>query len=307
MSSRRSTVVTVAVLLLGALAPSRLRGVDEPLDVREQLDATRPEAWAMRFFAAALQSTGVGVDPRRSLGEVGVALELANVPQLSASQRTVGMHGTKTEDLNRSPLVARPRLSVGIGGGFSLVADWIPPVTLDGAKPDVATLTLERPLYESQAWRLGFRLGAGSGRVDGDFTCPRSVAAAGADPRRNPYACESASSDSERFHWKSLELGIERRLTPRVGAHVAATLWRLDGTFRAHAHWAGLDDTTRLAYVGNDWGVAGGLDWTVDPGWRLSGELFYAPLDVLRSPTDVGHSQNDPFWNLRLLVAYRLR
>ena len=197
--------------------------------------------------------------------------------------------------------------SVGIGGGFSLVADWIPPVTLDGAKPDVATLTLERPLYESQAWRLGFRLGAGSGRVDGDFTCPRSVAAAGADPRRNPYACESASSDSERFHWKSLELGIERRLTPRVGAHVAATLWRLDGTFRAHAHWAGLDDTTRLAYVGNDWGVAGGLDWTVDPGWRLSGELFYAPLDVLRSPTDVGHSQNDPFWNLRLLVAYRLR
>jgi hypothetical protein len=295
----------LAAALLFAAGPARA----ERLDSREEIAAERPEAWAMRFFAAATQSTGFGVPERRGLGAIDLGAEIGSLPRLSERERTVGFDGTKTEDLNRAPAIVRPRLAVGIGGGFSLVADYVPPVEMDGIKPEVVSLAIERPLWESGRWRLGARLGAGSGNLEGDITCTRKEAAAGDDPIANPFGCESASHDAQRFHWKNaeVELGHVFAGAPALEAHLAVSAWRLDGVFRVDADYSGIEDYSRLAYHGTDWGVATGITWRRGPAWRFAGELFYAPLDVVRDPFGDGKKTTDAFWNLRLAIHYRLR
>ena len=297
----------VGLVILAAGPLQADGGGTATIDFREQISATRPEAWAMRFFGAATQSTGFGAPVNRRFGALDLGLEMGTIPHLSAAQRTVGFDGTKTEDLNRAPAIARPHAALGIGAGFSLVADWVPPLELDHAKANVVTLALERSLFTSDTWSLGARLGVGSGKIEGDITCPRSVVAAGNDPVRNPYQCQSPSHDAQRYHWKTAGLTLGRTLIPNLSGHVSASVWRLNGVFRVDAEYAGLADRSRLAYTGNDWGGAVGLDWSRSDRWRVSGEVFYSPLDVVRNVNGRGAKQHDDFWNLRLLATYHLR
>src|SRR5690348_960749 len=93
---------------LSATAGALLLALSAPLfadSFREELDRRRPEAWAMRYFAAATLSTGVGIPVSRRRGDFDLGLEADSIPYLSTEQRTVGFHGTKVEDLNRSPAV----------------------------------------------------------------------------------------------------------------------------------------------------------------------------------------------------------
>ena len=302
---------TLAGIGLVILAAARVHAEEEEppetLDFREQLSATRPEAWAMRYFGAATQSTGISAPVSRRLGALELGLEFGNIPHLSVEQRTVGFNGTKTEDLNRVPVIARPHAALGIGGGFSLVADWVPPLEIDDVKADVVTVALERPFFISDTWSLGGRLGAGSGRIEGDITCPRAAVAAGDDPVRNPYECNAPSHDKQQYHWKTAGLTVGRTLTPNLSAHASASVWRLNGVFRVNADYEEYDDYTRLAYEGNDWGGALGLDWARSGGsWRFGGEVFYSPLDVTRNIDGRPTRRHDDFWNVRVLASYRL-
>jgi hypothetical protein len=273
---------------------------------REELSAQRPEAWAMRYFAAALQSTGVSAPLSRPRGAYEIGLENGAIPRLSKAQRMVGFEGTKEEDLNRSPVLIRPHAAVGLGGDFSLVADWLPPVSLDRARAEVVTVALERPLVERETWSLGARIGAGSGNILADVTCPQAAAAAGDNPALNPNECQQASKDRQSFHWKSAELVVAGRLTPALSAYASASVWKMDGLFRVNALDDEGADRDRLAFTGADRGGAVGLDWSRGL-WDVGVEAFLSPLDVIRDPAGRGPSQRDDFRNLRLRISYKFR
>ena len=99
---------------------------------------------------------------------------------------------------------------------------------------NVFALGAGRPLWESGATRLGFRLSAEVGAMDGDFTCPEDAAEAGDDPDANPYDCEAASNDEMEFAVFALELSAARRFTrwPRAEAWVTGAVRHVDGTFQ---------------------------------------------------------------------------
>jgi hypothetical protein len=302
---RRVRRGVVALGLLGLALPAPAQTV---LNGREDLARDRPEAWAMRWFAAAVEPSGFGAIEAPAPGSVELGLELDHLPRLSERQRTVGFGGAKTEDLNRAPLLAYPRVRIGLPRGFALDGSWLPPVEVDGARANLLDLGLSRGVLERGGFRLGLRLGLLAGTIRGDFTCPSAAAAAGDDPARNPYACESASDDEVRIGSAGLEatLGYRSRRRPALDAWLALSGRELDSSFRVDARWNGIVDRSRLDYRGTEWSLAAGVAWSGRKPWRWAAEVRWAPLDVERVAT-AGGRQRDDLLQARLLIVRRLR
>ncbi len=275
--------------------------------VSEDLDATRTEAWAMRWFAALATPTAFGVAEPAPAWSFELALEGGSIPTLSESERRVGFNGTKVEEINRSPLFGRPVVRLGLPGDFSLAAGWVPPIDFDGVEPNLLSLALARPLWAGERGRLGAQVFYLDGELAGDITCPRKEVAAGNDPVANPFLCEEVSHDTMSVTSWGLELGYAWRATPQVELFVSGIWQQLDAELQVRALYDGFLDRNRLLYDGDQWAATAGLAWQATARVRLTGELFYAPLDVIRDPTGHGPSQNDPLLNLRLLGTYKLR
>ncbi len=314
MSARRPSTAAALGLALGLAATLGAFGLTGPataqtvLDGSEKLDRQRPEAWAMRWFGAAVEPSAFGAVEAPEPGHLDLGLELDPLPRLSERQRTVGFGGTKSEDLNRAPLLVYPRVRVGLPRGFALDGSWVPPVEVDGARANLLDVGLSRAVLERGGIRIGVRLGLLAGTIRGDFTCPAAAAAAGDDPARNPYACQGASDDELRLGSAGLETTLAHRFVrhPGLDSWLALRIRELDSSFRVDARWNGLLDRSRLDYRGTDWGVGAGLSWSGRKPWRWAGELRWTPLQVARTPA-AGGREHDDLLQARILIARRLR
>ncbi len=272
----------------------------------EELDATRTEAWAMRWFAALATPTMFGVAGETEPWRFDLALEGGSIPSLSEEERRVGFNGTKVEDLNRAPLFGRPVVRLGLPADFSLSAGWVPPIDFDGVTPNLLSLALARPLWTGERGRLGAQAFYLDGKIEGDISCPQDEVDAGDDPIGNPFGCEEASDDTMSIASWGVELGYAWRATPTVELFVSGIWQQLDSEFQVRAFYDGFVDRNKLVYDGDDIAWTAGLGWQATEQLRLAGELFYSPLDVVRDPTGQGPSENDPLFNFRLMGTYKL-
>ena len=289
-------------LLIAATAPVRALP-----SFTEELDATRTEAWAMRWFAAVATPTMFGAADATEPWSFDLALEGGSIPSLSEDERRVGFNGTKVEDLNRAPLFGRPVVRMGLPADFTLSAGWVPPIDFDGVEPNLLSFALARPLWTGERGRLGAQVFYLDGKIEGDISCPQTEVDAGDDPVGNPFGCEEASNDTMSIASWGLELGYAWQATPAVELFVTGLWQQLDSEFQGRALYAGFLDRNRLVYEGDDYAWTAGVGWQATEKLRLAGELFYSPLDVIRDPTGQGPSENDALFNLRLVGTYRLR
>ncbi len=293
-----------AGLLLAALAVAPALALP---GLSEDLASTRTEAWAMRWFTELATPTVFGVAESTEAWSVDLALEGGWIPSLSREDRRVGFNGTKVEDINRSPLFGRPVVRLGLPGDFSLSAGWVPPIDFDGVSPNLLSFALARPIWTGERGRLGAQAFYLDGRIEGDISCPRKEVRAGNDPVGNPFLCEEVSNDTMSVSSWGLEVGYAWRATGEVELFFSGLWQQLDSEFQVRALYNGFRDTSNLRYAGGEWAATAGLGWQASPKLRLAGELFYAPLDVIRDPTGQGPSQNDPLFNLRVMGTYKLR
>ena len=301
---RCAPILALALLLAGS-APAAAQCV---VRADEDLDFDRPEAWAMAWFAALTSPTALGSPEPLAPWSVELSLEGGWVPTLSDEQRTVGFLGSKPEDLNRTSVIGRPRLAVGLPGKLTATLAWMPPTQIDGVEPNLLALSLARPLWEGERARIGARLFGQTGSFEGDFTCPRDAAEAGLDPDRNPYNCQEPSEDEMSLQLFGLELQAGTALArwPQVSPYAALSYSRLDAEFQVRARYNTLIDRSLLETDGDFW--TGTLGLAVDAGerWRLAGEVVYTPLDVTDRAGHQGRESDGPL-NVRALLAYRLR
>ncbi|MEO8276203.1 MAG: hypothetical protein ABI639_08275 [Thermoanaerobaculia bacterium] len=291
-----------AGLLLAAVLPA-----GAAITSTEDLDATRTEAWAMRWFTAVATPTGVGVAAATEPGSFEIGLEGGSIPSLSRSDRQVGFNGTKVEDLNRAPVFGRPVVRVGMPGNFSLSAGWVPPVDVDGVSANLLSFAVARPLWIGNRSRIGAQLFYLDGKVEGDITCTRSDVAAADDPVGNPFGCEERSSDALSIRSWGLELGYAWSVAAEVELFLNGNWQNLESEFDVHANYSGVEDRSQLTFDGGQWGLSAGAGWKATDRVHLSGELFYSPLDVIRDPSGQGPSENSALFNVRLMATYRLR
>ncbi|HEX4952719.1 MAG TPA: hypothetical protein VF017_04920 [Thermoanaerobaculia bacterium] len=291
------------LLLVGASAPPA--SAQPVLSVHQDLDFDRPEAWALKYFSSVTLLTGLGAPERREAGSLELALEGGWIPSLSEDERRVGFYGTKVEDLNKTSVFGRPRLTVGLPAALTLTLAWAPPIELGGAEPNLWAVALGRPLVEREGWRLGARLYAQGGTVKGDFTCSADDAAGGDDPIANPFGCERPSQDEATLQAYGVELAAAWQASERLEPYAALTGTYLDPEFQVDAFYSGIHDRTRQTTDGTTWALTAGLAWARSERLRLVAEAFYAPLTLVRTAGAEEESQD--LFNLRVLLGYRLR
>ena len=308
--SRRRALAALAAALALAVSAVPAAGQEPPVfSPTEELSFDDPESWAMAWFGSVTVLTGFGVPEPLDPGALELGLEAGWVPSLSEDQRRVGFGGTKVEDLNRTPVIGRPRLSVGLPGGFALTGAWIPPVEIDGVETNLFALALARELWAGDRSRGGLRLYGQTGTVEGAITCTAEDAAGGDDPAANPFGCEAPSNDELTLTYWGVELSLAYRAAGGTEPYLAAAVNRFDNEFQVDAFTFGLHDRSLLLSEGTAWSVAAGLVHPLGDRGRLAGEVFYTPLDVrrLNAEFEPQPEETDELLNVRLLLSWRLR
>lgn len=290
-------------LIITAISPVVLAQAPESGYDFEAFDS--PEGWAMAYTLASALNLGAGPAEHRGLFSWKIEAELASIPHLSKEQQRVGFGGFKPEDMNKSPVFGRARVSVALPSAVTAEFSWTPPLELDGAKPEsLFGLALERELVSVGAWRLGGRLHAVRGHVSADVTCSRDVASYAPGSPSNLYGCSGPSVDRLRMHQQGAEVMLSRsmfdgRLQPFVAyakthfrpfVEVEAPLF--DTLHFWELETSGSVDTLSL-----------GARLEITPVWQSSVAFSYTPLSVIRPRMQ--NRQHDDFWSLRVSVARR--
>ncbi len=298
----RRALYCAAVLVALLAAPGRTQ---EVIDVIEHLDWDEPEAWGLKFFTATSLFSSIGDTTIPEVGRWELGFEVLSVPHLSQRERTIGFDGRKEEDLNRSPVWGRARVRVGLPAGFAVSLGVGPPLEVDGIKAELFALALDKRLHESERLRFGLRHHAQLGDVSGDLTCTPEDAAEPPGSPGNFFGCLAPSDDEATLEYQALEANLT---FPSAGRgpdwHLALTAARVDGEFQVNAQVFDVIDHTRLLADGWIYALAGGVTFDLSPRLVAGGELFYAPLSVRRPPEL--DRENDPLFNLRVLLRYRL-
>lgn len=299
-------IASLAIVI--SLSVPSVAGAQEVVGGTEEIDFDRPEAWALKWFASVTVFTGVGAPRHRSPGEVELGLELGWIPTLSEEERRVGFNGTKVEDLNRVPVLPRPRIAVGLPGDLTLDVAWIPPIEVDGVTPNILSLALERPLLDRGRFMLGLRAIGQIGGTEGDYTCSAHDASFPPGSADNPFGCEEPSSDESTLEYLGLGVTGGFRLAGSSGAtlHFAAFATSMDLELQVDAVTYGVRDRTRLVTDGWTWLVAAGGELPLGKSTSISAELAYSPLDVRRDPLSTA-TENDALFNVRAMVRHVIR
>jgi hypothetical protein len=301
----RERLVALVVLLAAFAAPA---GAQSPLVLAdtESLDFDRPEAWGMKYYTSLALLTSLGVPERKAKGQIDFGLEGGHVPQMGDEERRLGFNGTSLQDVNKTSFFGRIRASVGLGQGIALELGYTPPVELGGARPHFFAVALGRPFRLSDAWRLGLRGYGQIGKIEGDITCSADEVAAGDDIQRNPFLCVEPSKDTSYQNVIGLELVAGHDGRSRFKPYVGLLASYMDLEFHLNALYSeGLvEDHTVQLTNGTTLSATAGLTYAAGERWRLTAEVFYAWLSIVRPPAP--NSANEGLLNARAFVAYRL-
>jgi len=308
MRTNGSWFCSIALTLgLSAAAVTSAQDQIPVLDQTEKVDFDRTEAWAMQFFGSVAMFTPLCAPVVREPGSVDVAVEVTQVPHLSADQRRVGFDGVKEEDLNRLPVFVRPRVTVGLPHRFAIEVGWVPPIEIDGVQPNIFSLALDRVLYVGQNWSFGARLHGQIGSVEGDLVCSEEDASFAPGTPENSYGCQAPSNDETTLDHVALHLGAGYQVKSARGPTFlfGAGAIHHDLEFQVDAFTYSVHDRTRLLADGTTWALDAGMSIPASDRTQLGIELLWSPLEVVRPPETT--PQNDDLFHVKALVRYRVR
>jgi hypothetical protein len=270
----------------------------------------RPEAWGLKYFTSTSLLSGLQPpEPSEGhrVGSVSVGFEMGWVPTLDEGQRRIGFNGKALQDLNQSPILARPVVRVGLPWKLTAVVAAPPPFHLLGVTTHLLAFGLERPVVQRQRWTLSWRGYGQVGDVKGAFTCPTSVLAFAPGSPGNPTSCVGKSSDvaSLRYAGSEFQFAYKIPRVPKLIPHVAAGGNFLDSAFQTDAPVVRGLDHTRLWTRGGTFSSSGGVSYLLSAKMTFIVDAFYTPLWVARSPT--APRTNDGLFNVRALLSYTFR
>lgn len=271
---RRSSCAAALIAVLSPIALSAQFECEAP----GNSNVARMLAW----FATPLAFSQLGSLSRMPAGSVQVGGDLTYVPSPPASiTRTDACYTPKSENTSLAKVLPRPRLSVGLGQGFSLEAMYLPPVTIADATPNMGSVALAwvgNPAVWLYGAHLTLRAHATVGEVTGPITCPRS--ALQRTDRTKVCWSDKPSKDSYRPNVAGVEAAIAGSGGPLRwygGAGYSSIRPRFQVGF------TGLDgsvDNTRVKVDLNRLSAFGGVSLSMTRALELSAQLYSVPDDA---------------------------
>jgi len=214
----------------------------------------------------------------------------------------VGFDAVKREDLNKSPVFGRLRMTLGLPAGWIAELGYTPPLAIDGVHPrELIAIAIGHRLLERGAYTLSARAFGQHGGAQGDITCPSELAGV-EDSERNPYGCQAASDDRVALDYYGVDLVSGWNAGPWHW-HADVGVARTETEVRVDALTFDFRDRSRLVARDVLPFVAIGTGRDIGTHWRIGVELLHVPLTVRRGPG--APRDSDPLTSLRLQVRYR--
>jgi hypothetical protein len=210
-----------------------------------------------------------------------LGLEAAYMPQVddATATPTVCRPGKGAENVNLSPVLPRPRLSVPLPLGLALEASWVPPVRLGGVKANLFGVSLARSFGNIDGVVASLRGHATFGSIRGPITCDDDALADATSE------CFEGTRSDDRFSpnifGADLAVSVpvaEGKLRPYLGAGYNRLAPRFQVNF---TNSVGGVDTTRVIVNLDRLAIFGGATWNLSYRMALSGELYAAPADAV--------------------------
>jgi hypothetical protein len=254
------------------------------------------EARLLAFYEAPLVFSMAAAPTRLVAGELRIVAEVGNVPSPSAVlQRPEFCYQPHSEQTRLTPAFGRPRIALGLPAGFAFEASYLPPVTVGGATPHLASVALARPIdyiVGNREITLALRAHGTLGRVRGAITCPSSAlqsadAAApcyGTQPSRDTFYPAMFGSEGS--------LGVRGR-DGRFALYIGGGVTWLRPRFRVgFTDATGYVDSTEVEAQLVRGSAFGGISVRATSALQLSAQVYSVPEDVT---------------TVRATVAYRIR
>ena len=267
--------------------------------ISQEVDSESPEGWAMAYTTASSLNLGQ-ITPRDvNPGDLTISAELSSIPSLSKEQQKVGFNGLKDEDLNKSPVFGRVRISYGLPWNTTAEASWTPPIEIDGAKPETLWgLAFFRPLIKGQNIDLGVRIFMSRGDVQADVTCSKEMVAIEPYTPGNLSGCIGISKDKLTIDHQGIEAtAVFKTLGNRLTPWFSFSSTKIDPSVKVDAPLQYGQEVVDISSSSTIQTYTIGFDYNYSGNQLLNFATSYTPLDVNR-PVELG--DRDSFWNFRI-------
>ena len=269
----------------------------------ENVAIDSPEGWGMSYQTAATLNLGDGIIPELKIGEFYLSGEVSTIPKLNADQQKIGFGGFKYEDLNKSPVFGRGKVSSGFYWNSILELTWTPALEINGAQPKgLWGFSLAKNLFQNDDVVLGLRYFKLNGSATADVTCSADVVAAPLYSPENISGCIGLSSDKINFRHNGLELVLSSAQKAQLMPWVSYARSNINPSVHIDAPLELINERAFVETSGTLNSLSFGVNYFLTDQWRLNLSSSYTPLDIERSEPAGG---NDNFWNFRVGLSWK--
>jgi hypothetical protein len=246
-----------------------------------KVDEDSNEAKLLAYYAVPLAFSPSGTLESMPKGSIRLGFELTYIPEPDDELRHTSIcFLPKEENAQLSPVLPRPRVSIGLPGGFFVEGTYLPPVTVADATPNMGSIAVGLVRPWTGSYGVSLRAHGTFGSVKGPITCPSEAL-----QLTNPNAACYGSSPSDDTYRPNI-LGIEGAVTwsgsSRYAAYAGAGYSSLRPRFQVGFQPANAPfDSTRVEVDLDRISLMLGGRWHATQTLALAGEVYAVPEDVV--------------------------
>ena len=284
----------ILLLFLSIIFPQKL--------LAEKVAFDSPEGWGMSYMTAASLNLSDKFPETLPLGQFNVSAEISTIPELNEKQQKIGFGGAKSEDLNKSPVFGRGKITTGFYWNSIIELSWTPPLEIGGAKPDqMWGLAIAKQIYTNNAFNAALRLYQFNGKATAAVTCSEEMVMQPLYSPGNISGCIGTSQDKIDMSHEGVEILLERESSNGFKPWFSVASTRLTPSVRINAPLEFIQEVAFVETSGRLTTLTFGLNYKLSDNWLLNLGTSYTPIDVQRPEMTGG---NDNFWNFKMGLTF---
>ena len=261
-----------------------------------------PEGWGMSYMTAASLNLSDKFPETLPLGQFNLSAEISTIPELNEKQQKIGFGGAKSEDLNKSPVFGRGKITTGFYWNSIIELSWTPPLEIGGAKPDqMWGLAIAKQIYTNNAFNAALRLYQFNGKATASVTCSEEMVMQPLYSPGNISGCIGTSQDKIDMSHEGVEILLERESSNGFKPWFSVASTRLTPSVRINAPLEFIQEVAFVETSGRLTTLTFGLNYKLSDNWLLNLGTSYTPIDVQRPEMTGG---NDNFWNFKMGLTF---
>jgi len=268
----------------------------------EKVAFDSPEGWGMSYMTAASLNLSDKFPETLSLGQFNLSAEISTIPELNEKQQKIGFGGVKSEDLNKSPVFGRGKITAGFYWDSIIELSWTPPLEIDGAKPEqMWGLAIAKQIYINDAFKTALRLYQFNGKATASVTCSEEMVMQPLYSPGNISGCIGTSKDKIDMSHDGIEILFEAQSSIAFKPWFSVASTRLKPSVQINAPLEFIQEEAFVETSGRLTTLTLGLNYKLSDNWLLNLGTSYTPIDVQRPEMTGG---NDNFWNIKIGLTF---